>query len=301
MKEFDLIASVPALAPINFNFDELKTQLTEFVESYKNIIITEEQKGEAKADVATLRKLKTELDDKRKEIKREYMKPCDEFEAKINSLKAIIDEPIAIIDGKLKEFEETRRAEKKARIFEIYTEEMGEYKDNVTLDSIYKPQWENATYTESAIRADIQEIKLGLDRDINILMSMKSEVTGKAIAKYYTGGRNLGECINYINNYEATKAEVLRKQEEEERRKAEETAKKAQEEAQKTNLERIIEPEVITPFLCQNEPSMGGGFTNETTGFTNEVKIRLELTIDPGKIYDVLKLLKDNGYKAERI
>ena len=301
MKEFDLIASVPALAPINLNFDELKTQLIEFVETYKNIVITEEQKGEAKADIATLRKLKDELDDKRKEVKREYMKPCDEFEEKIKSLKAIIDEPIAIIDGKLKEFEARRIGEKQIKISEIYAEEMEEYKDNVSLGSIYNARWENATYTESAIRADIQEIKMGLDRDINILMSMKSEVTDKAITKYYTGGRNLAECINYINNYEATKAEVLRKQEEEERRKAEETAKKTQEEAQKTNLERIIEPEAITPFPCQNEPSMGGGFTNETTGFTNEVKIRLELTIDPGKIYDVLKLLKDNGYKAERI
>lgn len=301
MERFELVTSVPTLAPINLNFDELKTQLTEFVEGYKNIIITEEQKGEAKADVATLRKLKTELDDKRKEIKREYMKPCDEFEAKINSLKAIIDEPIAIIDGKLKEFELKRANEKRAKIKAIFDEEMEEYKDNVPYSLIYNPKWENATYSESAIRADIQEIKLGLDRDINILMSMKSEVTDKAITKYYTGGRNLGECIAYINNYEATKAEVLRKQEEEARRKAEEDAKKAQEDASKVNLEQIIEPEVTTPLSCQNEPSMSGGFTNETTGFTNEVKIRLELTIDPGKIYDVLKLLKDNGYKAERI
>ncbi len=301
MERFELVASVPTLAPINLNFDELKTQLTEFVESYKNIIITEEQKGEAKADIATLRKLKTELDDKRKEIKREYMKPCDEFEAKINSLKAIIDEPIAIIDGKLKEFEVKRVAEKRAEIEVIYSEEMAEYTDNVPLSSIYKSTWENATCSKSSIRSDIQEIKLGLDRDINILMSMKSEVTDKAISKYYTGGRNLGECIAYINNYEATKAEILRKQEEEARRKAEEDAKKAQEDASKIHLEQIIEPEVATPFSSQNEPSMSGGFTNEATGFTNEVKIRLELTIDPGKIYDVLKLLKDHGYKAERI
>lgn len=301
MERFELVASVPVLAPINLNYTELKTQLTEFVASYKNIVITEEQKAEAKADLATLRKLKTELDDKRKEIKREYSKPLDEFEDMVKSLKAIIDEPIEIIDSKLKEFEARRIGEKQAKISEIYREEMEEYKDNVSLGSIYNAKWENATYSESAIRADIQEIKLGLDRDINILMGMKSEVTDKAISKYYTGGRNLGECIAYINNYEATKAEVLRKQEEEARRKAEEDAKKAQEDASKVNLEQIIEPEVTTPLSCQNEPSMSGGFTNETTGFTNEVKIRLELTIDPGKIYDVLKLLKDNGYKAERI
>jgi len=303
MKEFDLVASVGTLTPITLNYEDLKEQLSKFVESYKTIIITEDQKQEAKADVANLRKLKTELDTKRKEIKREYMKPCDEFEAKVKDLLAIIDEPIWIIDNKLKEFEEARRAEKKAQILAIYTEEIGEYKDNVTLDSIYKPQWENATCTASSIRADIQEIKLTIDRETNIILSMKSEVSDRAIKKYYESGRNLGIAIDLINQYEDNKREVLRRQEEEARRKAEEDAKKAQIEAENTNHKRIIISQESMANLRRIEPSnetgfvnVGGGFVN---GFTN--KVNFELEIDESEVDNVLRLLSDNGYKARRI
>ena len=303
MKEFELVASVGTLTPITLNYEELKQQLTEFVEGYKNIIITEDQKGEAKADVANLRKLKDELDSKRKEIKREYMKPCDEFEAKINDLKAIIDEPIRIINDKLKEFEEARKAEKKAQILAIYTEEMGEYKDNVSLDSIYKPQWENATYTASSIRADIQEIKLTIDRETNIILSMKSEASDRAIKKYYESGRNLGIAIDMINQYEDNKREVLRRQEEEAKRKAEEDAKKAQIEAENTNHKRIIISQESMDNLRQNDASFATGFVDVGCGFTNAFvnKVNFELEINESEVDNVLRLLSDNGYKARRI
>lgn len=301
MKEFELIASVPALASINLNYEDLKEQLTEFTAGYKNIIITEDQKQEAKADVANLRKLKSELDRKRIDIKKEYMQPCDEFEKKVKSLLAIIDEPITIIDGKLKEFEEKRKEEKRAVVKGIFAEEMEGY--NVTLEDIYKPAWENVTYTESAIRADIQEVKLTIDREINILLSMKSEVGDKAIKKYYESGRNLAIAIDYINQYEENKREVLRQQEEEAKRKAEEDAKKAQNDAEETNRKRIIISESSIADLRQIDASNAIGFTNDIIGFSNSggKEINFALEIDESEVDDVLKLLSDCGYKARRI
>lgn len=301
MKEFELIASVPALASINLNYEDLKEQLTEFTAGYKNIIITEDQKQEAKADVANLRKLKSELDRKRIDIKKEYMQPCDEFEKKVRSLLAIIDEPITIIDGKLKEFEEKRKEEKQAVIKGIFAEEMEGY--NVTLEDIYKPQWENATYTESVIRADIQEVKLTIDREINILLSMKSEVGDKAIKKYYESGRNLAIAIDYINQYEDNKREILRQQEEEAKRKAEEDAKKAQNDAEETNRKRIIIPKSSIADLRQIDASNAMGFCNDIIGFTNEStnEINFALEISENDVDDVLNLLSDCGYKARRI
>lgn len=303
MKEFELIASVPALASINLNYEDLKEQLTEFTAGYKNIIITEDQKQEAKADVANLRKLKSELDRKRIDIKKEYMQPCDEFEKKVKSLLAIIDEPITIIDGKLKEFELKRASEKRAKIKAIFDEEMAEYKDNVPYSLIYNPKWENATYSESAIRADIQETKLTIDRETNIILSMKSEVTDKAIKKYYDNALNLGIAIDYINQYEDNKREILRQQEEEAKRKAEEDAKKAQNDAEETNHKRIIISESSIADLRQIDASNAIGFHNDTIGFanesTNEINFALEISEDD--VDDVLKLLSDCGYKARRI
>ena len=54
---------------ISFNYDELKQELAEKVSMYETMVYTEEQIKEAKADKASLNKLKKALNDER--IKRE--------------------------------------------------------------------------------------------------------------------------------------------------------------------------------------------------------------------------------------
>ena len=299
MKEFNLITNVNGLPTITINDEELKQQLSEEMEIYKTIVFTEEQKGEAKADLATLRKLKTAIDDRRKEVKKEYLKPYDEFESKVKGLLSIIDEPIGLIDSKVKEFEENRRNEKRARIKELYVETFAEL-TRVTLDSIYKSEWENASYSERAIRADMQEIKLDVDRELNIILSMKSEITDKAIDIYYAKGRNLASAIDEINRYEDAKKAVLEKQEEEAKRKAEEEAKKAQEIRLERTEDKTPVPETTPVDLSQNNASF------ETTGFSNggfvndSIEVHLAVRCDKNRVGDLIYLLNSNGYEVER-
>lgn len=132
---------------------------------------------------------------------------------------------------------------------------------------------------------------------------MKSEVSDRAIKKYYESGRNLGIAIDFINQYEDNKREVLRRQEEEARRKAEEDAKKAQNDAKETNHERIIISQESIANMRQIDASNETGFVNVGGGFVNGFanKVNFELEIDESEVDNVLRLLSDNGYKARRI
>ncbi len=98
---------------IRWNNEELKAEIAEKMQEYKSLAFTEETIKEAKADRAKLNKLRTAFEDERKRIKKLCMAPYDEFEKQVKELIALIDEPIRLIDGQIKEVEEQRRVEKK--------------------------------------------------------------------------------------------------------------------------------------------------------------------------------------------
>lgn len=107
---------------IDFNFEDIKDALASELELYKNLVFTEDTKADAKKTVAELRKLKKQIGDKRIEVKKLYMQPYTDFEAKVKELDKLINEPIAFITEQIDAFEQKRIEEKRELINEIYLE-----------------------------------------------------------------------------------------------------------------------------------------------------------------------------------
>jgi hypothetical protein len=216
---------------IGFNFEEIKEKLNSELEIYKNMIFTEESKTEAKKTIASLRKLKKSVNDKKLEVKKSFMIPYTNFEAQVKELDNLIDEPINFINNQVEEFERKRVEEKKALISEIYTEIMAEHEEAsgyLPLQRIYDSKWENATTTKKAITEAITERVDHVEKDLGIIRSMESEFEDKGIEKYKTT-LELSDAIEVMNQYQKQKEEILRRQEEEAKRKAEEEARTASE------------------------------------------------------------------------
>ncbi|MGI6041002.1 MAG: DUF1351 domain-containing protein [Candidatus Alectryocaccobium sp.] len=91
---------------ILWNNQELMYEVQKKVAEYKDLVYTDEQIPEAKKDRATLNKLVQALDAKRKEIKKMCLIPADKFAEQVNEIIAVINEPIAMIDKQLSEYEE---------------------------------------------------------------------------------------------------------------------------------------------------------------------------------------------------
>lgn len=249
---------------IGFNFEEIKEKLNSELEIYKNMIFTEESKTEAKKTIASLRKLKKSVNDKKLEVKKSFMIPYTNFEAQVKELGNLIDEPINFINNQVEEFERKRVEEKKALISEIYTEIMAEHEEAsgyLPLQRIYDSKWENATTTKKAITEAIAERVDHVEKDLGIIRSMGLEFEDKGIEKY-KATLELSDAIEVMNQYQKQKEEILRRQEEEAKRKAEEEARKASEVSSATDTpmqeapvaqtvpeEKIIEPKPVNDSI----------------------------------------------------
>ena len=196
---------------ISFNFEEIKEDLKGQMSFYSSLVFTEDQKPRAKKDLAELRKLKKSIDEKKKEVKNAYMKPYMDFESKIKELMSLIDEPIALIDKQVKEFDLKQKEEKKEKIAELFFEIFSDM--DIALNNIYKNEWDNVSYSLTKIRNDMEEKKNAIERDMAVLNSFNSDVVADAKTKYLSC-LNLAECIEYINNYEKQKTEILKREEE---------------------------------------------------------------------------------------
>lgn len=145
------------LAPVQWNYAELKKQLTEALESYKGRVYTEDDIGSAKRDRASLNKLADAIDSKRKEMKAFYLKPYEEFEAQAKELTALVKEQAAEIDAQVKAVEDARKAEKQEQIKQLYADIMGDLCELVPYDKIHNSKWLNATKPITAVSTELAD------------------------------------------------------------------------------------------------------------------------------------------------
>ncbi len=169
---------------IEFNFEELKGQLTESLALYTGLVVTEDGIKEAKEDRANLNKLREALEAKRKEVKRECMAPYTDFEAKVKELVGLIDQPIAAIDAQLKVFEEQRRADKRAAIEAVYEETVGELRTLLPFERIWQDSWYNTGTSMKKIREAIVAAEAKVASDLEVLATVESEFAEAVKIKY---------------------------------------------------------------------------------------------------------------------
>ena len=155
--------------PIGFNYDDLKAELTEKLEHYKSMVVTEDSIASGKEDRAKLNKLKAAIDGKRKDVEREYNRPLEEFKAQCKELVGMVDEAAKAIDVQVKGFEEAKKEQKRAAIEKFFRDNVGELVDLLPLERIYNPRWENATYKLIDITREITDAVNKARNDIGII------------------------------------------------------------------------------------------------------------------------------------
>lgn len=219
---------------ISFNYEELKAELTEKVAFYETLVYTDDQVKDAKADRATLNKLKKTLNDERIRREKEYMQPLNEFKAQVNEIIGIIDKPIAVIDKQVKEFEDQKKAKKQKDIEELFAG-MG-FQSFVTLEKIWDPKWLNASTSMKSIEEQMRSRMYQIGDDVLTLHNLPE--FGFEATEVYKQTLDINKAIKEAQRMaEITKA----KAEAEARRKAEEETRKAAEEARRKAEERAAE------------------------------------------------------------
>lgn len=191
----DLNTALPKV--IGFNFEELKAELTARLDYYNSLVVTEDTVKEGKAERAKLSKLREAVETKRKEVKREYMAPYTDFENKVKELVAIIDAPIAAIDGQLKAFDDLRREEKRAEIQKTYAALVpAEMQTILPLERIFDPKWLNATMKIKAVEEGLTTMVQQTEDDLQVLDMVEPEFAAAVRARYMET-LNIGAALRY--------------------------------------------------------------------------------------------------------
>lgn len=270
---------------IKCNLSEIKEALKLQMTAYTSLEITEDKIKIAKSDLATLRKIRTAVDDRRKEIKKAFSEPYDVFEQEVKEVLAVIDEPIGMIDKKLKEFDAARAAEKLNHVKELYSENIGELEEYLPFDKIFNKKWLNATVNDKEIVYDISEHKTKVMSDLDILHGLGSEIEEEIIKVYKNTGNDLAMAIKRNSSYMEDKARVKAMEEEKAKAKA----------AEEARVETPAAVEIPKEELKPAAETMGA--LNEVVELTKTVKF----IVSKSDAEDVENLLNLSGISFRKV
>lgn len=251
---------------INQVHEQVRAWLASFPTDLSNC--TESDIASMKSNCASLRSGKKTIEEERKRIKKEYLKPLDEFEAKVKPITVEIDKAIDMYKSKLDEYEVIRCDTKRKQITEWWNAHRNPMmKPDISL--VWDERYLNKTGIGQTWQEDLQSKIDKIDADLSVIGSMNSNMDQmNFVSARYSEHLDLSRAISEWNEHvEALRrTEELRARAEAERQAREKASLEAQErekhKAEEVTAEPVSvaqEPENVAnqPEYAEPEPETG--------------------------------------------
>lgn len=236
------------LRKIDWNKDELEKAVRKKLESYQNVVYTEDTMNVAKKDRAELKKLIEEIEDRRKQVKKIINEPYDAFEKEVKEVIALIEEPMKLIDGQVKDYEEDQKKAKKKELIAVYEEEIGTLREVLPFEKVFNPRYLNKTFKLLDAQKEIRE-KIGRVRtDLESIDGLDSKYKLNAKDVYIKTmdlSKAMAENKRLLLLEEQLEADRKRKEAQEEERKRLAEERKRQEEIRRQQEAERAETEAV--------------------------------------------------------
>lgn len=210
---------------IEFNYEEIIQEMEPIVNEKASIYYSDKDIPVAKKDMAKFNTFKKILNDERIRMKKEYMKPFEEFEAKVKDINALADKAVISIDKQIKEYEDNQKREKLDKIKALWTQMA--VPEGLTMDKVYEERMLNTSFSMKKVETCFELAICKFNRDMATLAALPEfgfeaqqvYISTFDINKALAEGQRMAQIQKQKAEYEAEQA----------RRKAEEEAKKATE------------------------------------------------------------------------
>lgn len=235
---------------ILFNYEELKEMLLEKASHYEAIVYTDDQIQMAKADRANLNRLKKALNDERIKREREYMESFNVFKAQVNEIIGIIDKPCAVIDRRVKEFEERAKEEKRYAI-EAYWQEIlqaGKIPAGICFDHLFNEKWLNASVKMPAIVKEITAKLEQIENDLAVIENLPAYAF--EAHEVYINTLDLGKAVSEANRLREVAEKKAAWEAEQARQRAEYLAEQERKRAEAEAAAAAIRPAEPAEIPC---------------------------------------------------
>lgn len=283
------------LQRIDWNKAELEENVRSIVAAYQGLVYTEDTVSDAKNDRAALRKLLNEIEDRRKLVKKKCMEPYEVFESDLKDVTALIKEQISIIDGQVKEYENSVKEEKKARLQDVYAEAIGELAEVLPFERVFEAQYLNVSFKESKAATEIREKVQRVKSDLAAIDALDSKYKLNAKDVYVRTldmSQAMAENARLIKFEEQMEADRKRKAEAEAR--AKEAEERRRQEAERIAAERAEREKALVEQQTQEERASESGYDTPVPDKTADVQSE-----EPAeKPAEKEVLLEEKKYKA---
>lgn len=171
---------------ISANFDAMEASIRAKVADYEGAkydLTKDESIKEAKNDRHYLNGLKSEIEERRKAVKREYNKPLAAFEKRCKEITSIIDGASDGIKAQLDEAEERRKAGARAALEAHYREFAELLAPVVPYERLHDDKWLNKSFGEVKAKKALEDKVSAVARDWDTLKAQRDSMAHYEVAE----------------------------------------------------------------------------------------------------------------------
>lgn len=206
----EIQAKIKSVGEIESNMKEVKGDVEELNNYYKNVTFTEETMQQAKDEKSKLNKFKAHVMEYRKNIVAEYNKPIKMFEDTAKETEKLLAETYNTINQQVANYENEQKRKKEQQIKDYFEE----YKTANNIDFATYEQ-ANINVTLSASMKSLKEqAKAFIDKIIDDLKLIETQECKEEILVEYKQTLNISRAIQDVANRHKLLEEEKRKQEE---------------------------------------------------------------------------------------
>lgn len=189
---------------IRWNYEEVHSWLVESLAAYQGRAYGPDQIKDAKADRAKLNKLLAALEDRRKDLKRQYLEPYTRFEQEVKTCTNLIRDCTGAIAEQITLAEDGERREKLGKIEDTFDAFCpAELAQLVELDKLMDPRWLNKSVSIEAVEKEMR-IRLGQIRaGVSALKSIVQGPDEEAVLNRFLQDYDLEAALTYGKQLEA--------------------------------------------------------------------------------------------------
>lgn len=271
---------------INQVHEQVKSWLASFPTDLSNC--TESDIASMKSNCASLRSGKKTIEEERKRIKKEYLKPLDDFESKVKPITVEIDKAIDMYKSKLDEYEVIRCDTKRKLITEWWNAHRNPMmKPDISL--VWDDRYLNKTGIGESWQKDLESKIEKIDSDLSVIGSMSSNMEQlNFVSARYSEHLDLSRAISEWNEH----VEALRRTEE--IRARAEAERQAREKAVSERLERDNHKNEEVIEIKENVRQAQQDESQEESNATYWAEFRIyDATLDQMK--DLTAFIKNNN------
>lgn len=245
------------LQKIDWNFEDLKAEISAAAQEYETSVYTDDTIKSAKADRAKLNKFVDALNAKRTDIRKQLLKPDEQFGREVKELTGIVQKAIDNIDGQIKDYERRQREEKTQKIRDFYEENIHDLAEYLPFEKVMRPEYANVSTSMKSIKESISTLIQKVGEGLAIINEVDSKYAGD-MKEVFLRTYDIGAAMAERNRLEAAEERRKEYEAEQAKRRAEREARvkaetqavmkagKKEEEPQKLPREPEPKPEAET-------------------------------------------------------